>query len=79
MISQVELESTDIGEKKYYLVAPEGLIFHEIPFEEIHNLTREVWCQFVPIVVEFKDIIIQKMKPRKIVDSVLNAIVPNLF
>ena len=43
MISRVDIESTDVGEKKYYLVTPEGLIFHEIPFEEIHNLTREVW------------------------------------
>lgn len=48
MISQVELESTDIGEKKYYLESPEGLIFHEIPFEEIHNLTREVWVSICP-------------------------------
>lgn len=48
MINQVELESIDVGEKKYYLVAPEGLIFHEIPFEEIHNLTREVWVSICP-------------------------------
>ena len=47
MIS-VELESTDIGEKKYYLITPEGLIFHEIPFEEINNLTREVWISRCP-------------------------------
>ena len=42
MFSQVESKSIDADEKKYYLVTPEGLIFHEIPFEEIHNLTREV-------------------------------------
>lgn len=48
MFSQVESTSTDIGEKKYYLVTPEGLIFHEIPFEEIHNLTREVWVSSCP-------------------------------
>ena len=48
MVSRVELESTDIGEKKYYLITPEGLIFHEIPFEEIHNLTREVWILRCP-------------------------------
>ena len=45
---KVELESIDVGEKKYYLVTPEGLIFHEIPFEEIHNLTREVWVSTCP-------------------------------
>ena len=48
MVNQVELESTDVGEKKYYLVTPTGLIFHEIPFEEIHNLTREVWVSICP-------------------------------
>ena len=48
MFSQVESKSIDIGEKKYYLVTPEGLIFHEIPFEEIHNLTREVWVSSCP-------------------------------
>lgn len=48
MISRVDLESTDVGEKKYYLVTPEGLIFHEIPFEETHNLTREVWVSRCP-------------------------------
>lgn len=48
MISRVDIESTDVGEKKYYLVTPEGLIFHEIPFEEIHNLTREVWVSTCP-------------------------------
>ena len=48
MFSQVESKSIDIGEKKYYLVTPEGLIFHGIPFEEIHNLTREVWVSTCP-------------------------------
>ena len=48
MFSQVELKSIDVDEKKYYLVTPEGLIFHEIPFEEIHNLTREVWVSSCP-------------------------------
>lgn len=48
MISQVDLESTEVGEKKYYLITPEGRIFHEIQFEEIHNLTREVWISRCP-------------------------------
>lgn len=48
MISRVDIESTDVGEKKYYLVTPGGLIFHEIPFKEIHNLTREVWISRCP-------------------------------
>lgn len=32
MFSQVESKSIDVDEKKYYLVTPEGLIFHEIPY-----------------------------------------------
>lgn len=44
----IELESTDVGEKKYYLVTPEGLLFHEISDKEIDNLTREVWVSRCP-------------------------------
>ena len=38
MVNQVKSENTEVGEKKYYLITPEGLIFHEIPFEEIQGI-----------------------------------------
>lgn len=46
--NDVITESKDIGEKRYYLVAPNGLLFHEIPFSETGILTREVWVSRCP-------------------------------
>ena len=48
MVNQVESENIDVGEKKYYIITPEGRIFHKIPFEEIYNLSREVWVSICP-------------------------------
>lgn len=73
MISQVESESIDVSEKKYYLVTPEGLIFHEIPFEEIHNLTREVWVSTCPCCSGIQGYYYSKMKPNEIANFVFNV------
>lgn len=75
MFSQVESKSIDIGEKKYYLITPEGLIFHEIPFEEIHNLTREVWVSSCPCCGGIQGYYYSKMKPNKIANFVFNVVV----
>lgn len=45
---QIELESEEIGERRYYLVAPNGLMFHEISLEETGYLIREVWVSRCP-------------------------------
>lgn len=65
MFCQVELESIDIGEKKYYLITPEGIIFNEIPFEEIHNLTREMWISCCPYCGEIQGYYYSKSESKR--------------
>lgn len=48
MVTSIQLEDTSTAKEKYYLVTSKGTIFHQIPFEEIDNLTREVWVSRCP-------------------------------
>lgn len=65
MVNQVESENIDVGEKKYYLITPEGRIFHKISFEEIHNLSREVWVSICPCCGEIQGYYYSKDEAKK--------------
>lgn len=42
-MSLIDTNSIDLEEdKKYYLISPNGLLFHEIPLTETDYLVREV-------------------------------------
>lgn len=48
-MSSVDTDSIDLEEdKKYYLISPDGSLFHEIPLTETDYLTREVWVSYCP-------------------------------